>query len=510
MKSWPFLQAQRILEAIDGKIPPKGYVLFETGYGPSGLPHIGTFGEIVRTSMVRHAFSILAPQIPTRLFAVSDDMDGLRKIPENIPHPERLKKYLGLPLSKIPDPFDCHDSYAAHMNAKLCEFLDRFNFDYEFQSSSQHYLSGTYDPFLLKILQNYDKVMNIMLPSLGAERRETYSPFLPVCPHTGKVLQVPIIEKNVEKGSITYLDPEINQRTEVPVTGGGCKLQWKPDWGMRWAAFDVDYEMHGKDLTPSAALSEQITRLIAGKKPTLYVYELFLDREGKKISKSKGNGLSVEEWLRYGPVESLKLFMYQTPERAKKIYLELIPKCTDDYMQFAGEFSHKSNAGEDDFDNPYFHVESGVQKNVGKLSFSLILNLVSVCGATDPEILWNFITRYDPDLQKSDFLERLLAHAIHYYQDFVQPHKKFHTPNEKEQKMLGKLADELEKNQHTSEEELQKLVFTVGKLFFEKKELRNWFLLLYTTLFGQENGPKMGSFIKLVGIEKVLELLRKN
>lgn len=506
MESWPFVEAARILESINGEIPAKGYVLFETGYGPSGLPHIGTFAEIVRTSMVRKAFEILAPKIPTRLFAVSDDRDGLRKIPDNVPNAEMLKKYLGMPLNVIPDPFGTHESYAAHMNGRLCAFLDQFNFDYEFKSSAEHYQNGFYDPFLLKILQNYDKVMEIMLPSLGEERQQTYSPFLPICPRTGRVLQVKIVDKNVEKGTISYQDPDTNELTSVPVTGGHCKLQWKPDWGMRWAAFDVNYEMHGKDLTPSTVLSEQITETISDKKPLLYCYELFLDKEGKKISKSKGNGLSVDDWLRYGPVEGLKLFMFQNPRKARKLHFELIPKYTDDYIKLVQDFFA---GGAKDMDNPCWHVENGNVKPVCNLNFTLILNLVSVCGATDAELLWTFIQRYDAGIERTDFLERLLGHAIHYYEDFVKPHKVFHAPNEQEKEMLCALADELEANQDLSEDELQTLIFTVGKRFFEKKDLRKWFLFLYQTIFGQESGPKMGSFIKLYGMEEVIDLLKR-
>src|SRR2546430_4279786 len=232
--AWPFEEARKIVARLKKK--PKDEVIFETGYGPSGLPHIGTFGEVARTTMVRHAFRVLTDdRIKTRLIAFSDDMDGLRKVPDNVPNKDMLATHLGKPLTQVPDPFSNeYPSFGAHNNARLRAFLDTFGFEYEFLSSTDCYKSGQFDATLLLFLQRFDAVMNIMLPSLREERAQTYSPFLPIDPRTGVVLQVPVLAHDAKRGTITYEDPETNERFTVPVIGGRCKLQWKPDWAMRW------------------------------------------------------------------------------------------------------------------------------------------------------------------------------------------------------------------------------------------------------------------------------------
>ncbi|MBT7942021.1 MAG: lysine--tRNA ligase, partial [Alphaproteobacteria bacterium] len=350
--AWPFAEARALLKHLGDKTPEKGYVLFETGYGPSGLPHIGTFGEVARTSMVRHAFHQLS-DLPTKLFAFSDDMDGLRKVPDNIPNKEMVEQHLGKPLTQIPDPFGTHESFGHHNNARLQAFLDDFGFDYEFKSSTDYYKGGLFDDMLLKVLAEYDKIINVVLPTLGNERRATYSPFLPVCKKTGTVLQAPVIQRNVEAGTIVYED-EDGTKIETPVTGGHCKLQWKADWGMRWAGLSVDYEMSGKDLIDSVKLSSKICRILGCTPPQNLTYELFLDDNGEKISKSRGNGLAVEEWLRYAPPESLSLFMYQKPKTAKRLYFDVIPRNVDDYLTHVEKFESQEDAKK--LDSPAWHI----------------------------------------------------------------------------------------------------------------------------------------------------------
>lgn len=506
-KAWPFEEARRILHRIRHKTPEKGYVLMETGYGPSGLPHIGTFGEVARTCMVRHAFQILS-DIPTRLFAFSDDMDGLRKVPDNVPNQKMLAEHLGKPLTQIPDPFERFESFGHHNNAKLREFLDSFEFDYEFQSSTDWYKSGRFDDALKLVLEHYDDVISIILPTLGEERRATYSPFLPICPTTGHVLQVPIISRDLEAATVTYLDPETGKPVEVLVTGGNCKLQWKVDWGMRWRAFDVDYEMSGKDLIDSVKLSSQVAHVLGGRAPECLTYELFLDELGQKISKSKGNGLTIEEWLKYAPWESLSYYMYQSPRKAKRLYFDVIPRHVDEYLASAGKYS--TQPSEQQLENPIWHIHAGQPPlPESGLSFGILLNLASVCNAEDASILWGFVTRYQNDMtpETAPFLARLIDHAIQYYHDFILPTKTYRAPTDLDKVALRDLRDKLKATPlSASAEDLQALVFEVGKNH-AYPELRTWFLTLYEVLLGQSEGPRMGSFIALYGIQETIQLI---
>ncbi len=507
-KAWPFDEARNLLARIGGKTPEKGYVLFETGYGPSGLPHIGTFGEVVRTSMVRRAFEEIS-DIPTKLFCFSDDMDGLRKVPDNVPNKEMLTENLGRALTSIPDPFGEYESFGHHNNARLRGFLDSFGFQYEFQSSTEVYKSGRFDAALLKILQHYDDIQKIMLPSLGPERRETYSPFMPVCPKSGQVLQVPILERHVERGTVVYRD-EAGELVEVPVTGGQCKLQWKPDWAMRWYALDVDYEMSGKDLMDSVKLGGRITRALGGKPPAGITYELFLDEKGEKISKSKGNGLSVEEWLQYAPQESLALFMYQKPKTAKRLYFDVIPRMVDDYLTFAGKLSGEEPARQ--LENPAWHIHSGeITSAASPLSFGILLNLAGVCNTEDKEVLWGFVGRYVPEAtpENTPFLDSMIGYAIRYYQDFVKPTKSYRAPEEKERAAMEDLLTKLQSlPADSSAEDIQTQVYEIGKSHgFEN--LRDWFKALYEVLLGQSQGPRLGSFFALYGLEESCSLMRR-
>jgi lysyl-tRNA synthetase class 1 len=504
-RAWPFEEARRVLQRIDGKAPEKGYVLFETGYGPSGLPHIGTFGEVARTTMVRQAFQRLS-DVPTRLFCFSDDMDGLRKVPDNIPNKEMVAEHLGRPLTQIPDPFGTHESFGHHNNARLRGFLDTFGFEYEFQSSTDWYTSGRFDEALLQVLRHYDAVKNVVLPTLGPERRETYSPFLPLCPKTGRVLQVPVLEVNPDAGTIVYED-EDGSKVEVAVTGGQCKLQWKADWAMRWYALNVDYEMSGKDLIDSVKLGSQICSLLGGRPPEGFNYELFLDEHAKKISKSKGNGLSAEEWLTYGPTESLSLFMFQKPRAAKRLYFDVIPRAVDDYLSHLAAYN-----GQDEkrLENPVWHIHNGQPPVPGtKLSFGMLLNLASVCNTEDPAVLWGFISRYAPEAtpEGDPFLDRLVAFALRYYKDFVKPAKRYRAPSEAERQALEDLAVRLrELPKDADGEAIQNVVYAVGKDHgFEN--LRDWFKALYEILLGQDQGPRIGSFMALYGLAESLALI---
>jgi len=506
--AWPFQEAAALAERYKNAPPAKGYVLFETGYGPSGLPHIGTFMEVFRTTLVRHAFQTMS-DIPTRLIAVSDDMDGLRKVPDNLPNQEMITANLGKPLTAIPDPFGTHESFGAHMNARLCEFLDHYGFDYEFISSTEQYRKGVYDEKLLEALKHYDEIMAVMLPTLGEERRATYSPFMPISPRTGHVLQVPMMARDVAKGAVTYREPD-GEEVTVPVTGGHCKLQWKPDFGMRWAALDVDFEMYGKEHQPSAPLYNSICHILGGRGPHQYVYELFLDEKGQKISKSKGNGLTIDEWLRYAPPESLSLCMYNSPRKAKRLYFDVIPRAVDDYQTYLEKFPKEEPAKQ--LDNPVWHIHSGKPPAAeGIPGFNLLLNLAGVAQAEDPKVLWGYVTRYMPQFspQTHPFLAQLVDGAVNYYHDFIKPTKKYRAPNEVETKALTELADYLERApESATAEELQTEIYEIGKKYFAA-ELKAWFSCLYETLLGQPQGPRMGSFVALYGKKETVALIRK-
>ncbi|WP_119421965.1 lysine--tRNA ligase [Desertibaculum subflavum] len=507
--AWPFQEAEKLVQRFAKAPPAKGYVLFETGYGPSGLPHLGTFGEVARTSMVRRAFRELS-DLPARLFAFSDDLDGLRKVPDNVPNQAMLREHLGKPLTKVPDPFGTHESFGHHNNARLCAFLDRFGFEYEFQSATDWYSSGRFDAALLSVLQHYEKVMAVMLPSLRAERAATYSPFLPICAKTGRVLQAPVIATDAAKGTITYRDDD-GDEIEVPVTGGHCKLQWKCDWAMRWAALGVDYEMSGKDLIDSVKLSSQIARILDATPPEGFTYELFLDEKGEKISKSKGNGLTIDEWLTYAAPESLALYMFQKPRQAKRLYFDVIPRAVDDYLTFLDKF-HGQN-GPERFANPVWHIhgEGHVPREQVPVTFSMLLNLASVCNAEAPEILWGFIRRYAPGAtpQANPILDRMIGYAIAYYRDFVKPQKRYRAPGATERAALSDLLAMLEQiGGGADAEALQNEVYEIGKRH-GFANLRDWFKALYEVLLGQETGPRMGSFIALYGVEETKGLIRK-
>ena len=501
-KAWPFEEAKKVAERLAKS--GKDHALFETGYGPSGLPHIGTFGEVARTTWVRNAFTQLTG-LPSRLLAFSDDMDGLRKVPDNIPNKAMLEPYLGKPLTKIPDPFGTHDSFGAHNNARLRAFLDSFGFESEFDSSTDDDTQGRVDGALVRMLECYEAVMKVILPTLGPDRRATYSPFLPIHPHTGIVMQVPMEAIDPAAGTITWKDPETGDSFTTSVKGGACKLQWKADWAMRWYALQVDYEMSGKDLIDSVKLSTRICSILGGKPPEGMTYELFLDQDGQKISKSKGNGLSVDEWLIYAPNESLAQFMYNQPQRAKRLYFDVIPRAVDEYVANIDKL--RANA---EPTNPAWHIHGGTVPNHGgsPISFAMLLNLASVVNAEQADILWGFIQRYVPGAspETEPFLARLAEHAVSYYNAFVLPKKLFRQPDDMERAALQDLAATLAGLQGAPADQIQNAVFEVGKRH-PFPELRAWFGCLYQVLLGQQEGPRFGGFVALYGVPETITLI---
>jgi lysyl-tRNA synthetase, class I len=518
--AWPFEEARKIVARL--KRTPKDEVIFETGYGPSGLPHIGTFGEVARTTMVRHAFRVITDdKIKTRLIAFSDDMDGLRKVPDNVPNKDMLAAYLGKPLTRIPDPFsNQYPSFGAANNARLRAFLDHFGFDYEFASSSDYYASGRFDDALRKMLAAYDRVMAIILPTLGPERRATYSPFLPISLVSGKVLQVPTIARNVARGTITYVEPDTGETVETEITGGRVKCQWKADWAMRWVALGVDYEMAGKDLIDSVRLSGEICRALDGTPPEGFNYELFLDENGQKISKSKGNGLTIDEWLRYASPESLSLFMYREPKAAKRLYFDVIPRNVDEYLQFLDAYPRQG--AKEQLGNPVWHIHSGAPpKADNPVPFAMLLSLVTASNAENAVTLWGFIGRYRPGVTKETHphLAAMVEYAIHYFRDFVQPAKKFREPSATERAALIDLHDALSQlPPDAPPEAIQDVVYEVGRRepFLDAKKKGkdgkpgvslDWFNMLYQVLLGQERGPRFGSFAAAYGIKNTMDMI---
>ncbi|BBL52765.1 lysine--tRNA ligase [Bartonella quintana] len=521
-KAWPFEEARKIIKRYEKTGYPES-IIFETGYGPSGLPHIGTFGEVARTTMVRHAFHILTEnKVKTKLICFSDDMDGLRKIPDNVPDREKMASYLDQSLSRVPNPFgDTYPSFGAANNARLCAFLDRFGFDYEFASATDYYNSGRFDETLLKILACYDKIMAIVLPTLGEKRQATYSLFLPISPFSGKVLQVPMIARNVEKGTVTYIEPETGETIETEITGGRVKCQWKVDWAMRWAALGVDYEMAGKDLIDSTNLSSKICKVLGGKPPEGFNYELFLDDKGQKISKSKGNGLTIDEWLTYAPTESLGLYMFLKPKTAKRLCFDVIPKAVDEYYAHLSAYGRQK--WQEQLNNPVWHIHNGCPPQVDlPVSFAMLLNLVSASNAENKEVLWGFISRHAKGANAQNYpaLDQLVQFAIKYFDVFVKPNKKFRIPDKSERATLAQIDIKLANLPETADgDTFQNALLDVARLT-ERYQDHNkkspeggpgvsnvFFQMLYEVLLGQERGPRLGSFIALYGVNEVRALI---
>jgi lysyl-tRNA synthetase, class I len=517
-KAWPVVEAVRLLERMDKAPPAKGFVLFETGYGPSGLPHIGTFAEVFRTSLVRQAFARLS-DLPTHLYAFSDDMDGLRAIPENIPNADMIAEHLQKPLTAIPDPFGTADSYGHNMNRRLRAFLDGFGFEYEFVSATECYRSGRFNEVLRRVLERHDEILQVVLPTLGAERQETYSPILPISPESGRVLQVPILKTDPEAGTVVYRDVA-GRLVEQSIMDGQAKLQWRPDWAMRWTALGVDYEMSGKDLIDSVKVSSQICRILGGTPPEGFSYELFLDEHGHKISKSKGNGITVDQWLTYGTKESLKLYMFQAPRKAKRLYFDVIPRHVDDYFGLLERY--RQQAPDERLHNPVWHIHDGrPPQSRLPISYAMLLNLASVANAEAPGVLWGFVRRYAPDAapENAPMLEELIGHALAYYRDFVKPRKSYRLPDANERAALAELADWLdgfepeavpgEDRLAAVAEAIQEEVYEIGKRHGFADDLRAWFRALYEILLGQSEGPRFGSFVAFYGATETTALIRR-
>ncbi len=504
-KAWPFEEARRLLKRYEKAPPEKGYVLFETGYGPSGLPHIGTFGEVLRTTMIRHAFQQIS-DIPTRLFCFSDDLDGMRKVPGNVPNQEMLQEHLQKPLTSVPDPFGEFESFGHHNNAMLRRFLDTFGFEYEFYSATDFYKSGQFDETLLRAAERYDDIMKVMLKSLREERQQTYSIFLPLHPETGRVLYVPMKNVDAAKGEITF-DDEDGREWTLPVTGGNVKLQWKPDFGARWAALGVDFEMYGKDHSTNTPIYDKICEILGTPAPEHFTYELFLDDKGQKISKSSGNGISIDEWLTYASSESLSYFMYQKPKTAKRLFFDVIPRAVDEYHQQLRAYPGQDAAGK--LNNPVHHIHNGdVPESRMVVSFAMLLNLASVAGAEDKETLWGFINRYAPDASPETHpdLDAAAGFAVKYYEDFVAPTKTYRAPTDLEREALTDLRDQLASYDGPVEDEaLQSIVYAVGRDRFDP--LRDWFKAIYETLLGASQGPRFGGFIALYGVDETVALI---
>jgi lysyl-tRNA synthetase class 1 len=522
-KAWPFEEARKIVSRLEKEGGAARTVLFETGYGPSGLPHIGTFGEVARTTMVRRAFEILMTGVETRLLCFSDDMDGMRKIPDNVPDRAFLEPYLHMPLTSVPDPFtNEYPSFGHHNNAMLRRFLDTFGFEYEFASATDYYKSGRFDAILKRVAERYDDIMAIMLPTLGPERRATYSPFLPISPKTGRVLYVPIKKVNVADATITF-DDEDGEETTLPVTGGHVKLQWKPDFGARWAALGVDFEMFGKDHGPNMGIYDNICRALGGRPPEHFVYELFLDEKGEKISKSKGNGLTIDEWLAYAPTESLALYMFQRPRQAKKLYFDVIPRAVDEYYQHLAAYPRQDL--KERLNNPVWHIHNGNPPAIElPVSFALLLNLVSASHAHDKAVLWGFILRHVPGVTPDTHpeLDRLAGYAIRYFEDFVKPAKVFRAPDEVEAAALQVLSGKLATLPSGADgETIQNALLDVARGIeryqdHAKKSPEGgpgvsvaFFQMIYQVLLGQDRGPRFGSFAALYGIDNTRELIRR-
>jgi len=506
--SWPFVEARKLIKDRQKIYEKKGKITLQTGYGPSGLPHIGTFAEVARTTMMVNAIKQII-DIPTEIITFSDDMDGLRKVPENIPNKEILEKNLHKPLTNIPDPFKKFKSFGEHNNEMLKKFLDEFKFNYTFKSSTDIYKQGLFNSTLLLVLEKYEKIIEIILPTLGKERQKTYSPFLPICPETGKVLEVPIIEIKKKEGKIIYKNGE--KKVETEITNGKCKLQWKVDWAMRWYTFDVDYEMYGKDLIESAILSSKICQTLGKKSPNGFAYEMFLDEKGEKISKSKGNGITIEDWLKYASPESLSLYMYQNPKRAKKLYADVVPKAVDEYLTCIDKFTEQDDKQK--LLNPVWHIHNGKPpKEKSIMPFSVLLNLVGTSNAPEKDVLWKFIKKYKKDIKIADhpILDSLIGYALKYFVDIVKPKKKYRKPNEKEKKALQDLVKRLKDCKGQIEPEaIQTIIYSVGKDNGYQENLREWFKAIYEIVFGEQDGPRMGFFISFFGINESIELINK-
>ena len=517
LKSWPFKEAERIIKARE-RTQANGPALFQTGFGPSGLPHIGTFAEVARTTWVRRAFEYLSGE-ETRLYAFCDDQDGLRKVPDNLPNQEMLQANLGKPLCDIPDPYGCCESFSHHMIGNLERFLDTFEFDYTLKRSSDAYRSGEFNNGLAILLDKVEDVLDIILPTMKEENRAAWSPFFPRCETCGRVNTTRVTAYNKSEKTIDYTcDIDLGNVAGCghagtsSVLGGASKMGWKIDWALRWYCYGVDYEMYGKDLIPSAELSAKIVRLMGGRPPQGLFYELFLDEMGEKISKSKGNGVSIEQWLEYAPIDSLAHFIFREPRQAKKLFFNMIPKTMDEYLDHLRKYP--SVADEKKPDTPLWHIHNRgrqVPSYNSSINFSTVNNLVSALGNPTRDLLISYLARYD---EKSttypDVIDGLIEKGLKFYEDHILPTKQYRTPTATERPLFEQLAETLKSLgiEEKTEKELQGLVFDIAR--DNDTDPKTFFAAIYQVLLGQERGPRFGTFAKLVGIERVLSLIEEH
>ena len=441
-------------------------------------------------------------------------MDGLRKVPLNMPNADMLAENLGKPLNTIPDPYGCCDSFSGHMNTKLQKFLDSYGFDYEFQSSSEAYRRGDFNEGLAILLEKVEEVRELILPTLREKNRNGWSPFFPICTECGSVNATHVTVYHKDRHTVEFNckgdDGEGAQGCghsgEVSVLGGAVKVGWKVDWALRWFSYDVDYEMYGKDLIDSVRLSGRIVRVMGKQPPVGLRYELFLDEEGRKISKSVGKGLTVDTWVDYAPVESLLYYIYQNPRRAKRLHWGVVPRCVDDYLDALREYDTVSE--EERPENCLWHLFSGgdVPRYGGKINFSEVSNLIAALGSDSAELLVDYVRRYDSEAANyPNVLNALVEKGLAYYRDRVLPDKEYRTPSDDERALLGRLRDHLAECENGDETTLQAIPFDVAREVGVKP--KDLFRTVYEVLLGQERGPRFGSFVMLVGKDRVVEML---
>jgi lysyl-tRNA synthetase class 1 len=512
---WPREEARRLAERV-AAYEPERPVIFQSGFGPSGLPHLGTMAEILRPSFVRKAFHLIEPARPSRLIVFIDDLDGLRKVPENVPNRESVEQYLGMPVAKIPDPFGCCASFADHMVGLLGGFLAPVEVEYELMRAAEMYSSGRFDEGLKLILEKHEEIIAIIAPTLREENRAGWSPFMPICPKCGQVVERAVTAYHAERASVEFTceksaggRPGCGFSGEQSVLGGMAKVQWKVDWALRWYVLKVDYELYGKDLTDSARLSGQILRVMGGRPPLGFPFEMFLDEEGRKVSKSVGRGVTVEQWTRYAPIEVLKFFLLLNPRRARKLFLEAIPQYVDEYLDAVREYAAASEEQRRESMLEFVIQSTTPRRFNSALSFGLMMNLVAALGSSDSDFIWKYLVRYDASIGGEPDTEamgrRLMQCALNFYRDFIEPTKKLYTPSDAERAQLKTLDAYLRENQDASAEDIEKKIYDLGRENYEKPG--KIFPLLYRSILGQERGPRLGAFIRLATPARIIELL---
>jgi lysyl-tRNA synthetase class 1 len=515
--SWPFIEAQKIAARVKKQDLPDP-IVFETGFGPSGLPHIGTFAEVARTVFVKNAFEHLTGR-PAVIYAFCDDMDGLRRVPKNLPNQDRLAEHLGKPLSAIPDPFGCCESYSDHMENELVKLLNHYKFDYQLKSSTREYKSGVFNPGLHLILENAEPIKQIIIPTLKEENRENWSPFFPVCANCGRIYTTRVTGYFPEQDTISYECVEsfgdefkvqgCGHKQETSILDGAVKVGWKVDWALRWFSYQVTYEMYGKDLIDSALQSGRIKRLLGGWPPEGMTYEMFLSEEGKKISKSIGEGLSIDTWLKYAPIESLLYYLFQNPRKQRRLYFDIIPKNVDEYLAELVRYPGLSE--KDKSDSVLWQIErSGhdVPVYTSGINFSLINNLISGMGSDNKNLLLDYLKRYDPKVSENKkTVSDLLDSGLNYFRNFIEPQKKYRKPTREEAEILKELKSRLDQYKGEDEDEIQAMVFDVAR--DKGIEPPDLFKTIYQVLLGQDRGPRFGTFTKLIGKDRMKDLIQE-